>query len=224
MDFLNANEDPKYLKSDEEVKAHIQRENFGVLYFEQVEMHKLQNIDMTDSAKKKTDPHAYRKFVEKQASFYKIPPERVIVLCDDISFAPGRVRIRRSGSAGGHNGIKNIILHTGGQKFPRVRVGVGEKPADYDLADYVLGHFSKEDQKLMDEAFKEAGAAVVGTGRSDYPNQINNVLAFPGVFRGALDVRASDINDEMKVAAAYAIASLVSEEELNADYLMLLFY
>ena len=74
MDFLNADEDPKYLKSDEEVKAHIQRENFGVLYFEQVEMHKLQNVDMTDSVKKKTDPHAYRKFVEKQASFYKIPP------------------------------------------------------------------------------------------------------------------------------------------------------
>ena len=67
---------------------------------------------------------------------------------------------------------------------------------------------------------KEAGAAVVGTGRSDYPNQINNVLAFPGIFRGALDVRARDINDEMKVAAAYAIASLVSDEELNAEYII----
>ncbi len=70
-----------------------------------------------------------------------------------------------------------------------------------------------------DEA-KAGGAAVVGTGRSDYPNQINNVLAFPGIFRGALDVRASDINDEMKVAAAYAIASLVSEEELNPEYII----
>ena len=70
-----------------------------------------------------------------------------------------------------------------------------------------------------DEA-KAGGAAVVGTGRSDYPNQINNVLAFPGIFRGALDVRAKDINDEMKVAAAYAIASLVSEEELNAEYII----
>lgn len=67
---------------------------------------------------------------------------------------------------------------------------------------------------------KEAGAAVVGTGRSDYPNQINNVLAFPGIFRGALDVRARDINDEMKVAAAKAIASLVSDEELNAEYII----
>ncbi len=67
---------------------------------------------------------------------------------------------------------------------------------------------------------KEAGAAVVGTGRSDYPNQINNVLAFPGIFRGALDVRARDINEEMKMAASRAIAGLVSEEELNAEYIM----
>ena len=70
-----------------------------------------------------------------------------------------------------------------------------------------------------DEA-KAAGAAVVSTGRSDYPNQVNNALCFPGIFRGALDVRASDINDEMKVAAAYAIAGLVSDEELNADYIL----
>ena len=70
-----------------------------------------------------------------------------------------------------------------------------------------------------DDAFA-AGAAVVGTGRSDYPNQINNVLAFPGVFRGALDVRASDINEEMKVAAAFAIANLIAEEELRPDYII----
>ena len=70
-----------------------------------------------------------------------------------------------------------------------------------------------------DEA-KEAGAAVVSTGRSDFPNQINNVLAFPGIFRGALDVRASDINAEMKIAASYALANLVSEEELSADYII----
>ena len=65
-----------------------------------------------------------------------------------------------------------------------------------------------------------AGAAVVGSGRSDFKNQINNVLAFPGIFRGALDVRASDINEEMKMAASYAIAGLVSDEELSADYIM----
>lgn len=74
--------------------------------------------------------------------------------------------------------------------------------------------------EIFPEEAKQAGAAVVSTGRSDYPNQVNNVLCFPGIFRGALDVRASDINDEMKVAAAYAIAGLVSEKELNADYIL----
>ena len=70
-----------------------------------------------------------------------------------------------------------------------------------------------------DEA-KAGGAAVVSTGRSDFPNQVNNVLAFPGIFRGALDVRASDINDEMKIAAAYALAGLVSDEELDAEHIL----
>ena len=74
--------------------------------------------------------------------------------------------------------------------------------------------------EIMPDLAKAAGAAVVGTGRSDFPNQINNVLAFPGIFRGALDVRASDINEEMKIAAAKALASLVSDEELSADYII----
>ena len=74
--------------------------------------------------------------------------------------------------------------------------------------------------EIMPNLAKKAGAAVVGTGRSDFPNQINNVLAFPGIFRGALDCRASDINEEMKIAAAKAIASLVSDEELSADYIL----
>ena len=74
--------------------------------------------------------------------------------------------------------------------------------------------------EIMPDEALAAGARVVGTGRSDFPNQINNVLAFPGIFRGALDVRASDINDEMKLAASYAIASLVSDEELTADYIL----
>ena len=74
--------------------------------------------------------------------------------------------------------------------------------------------------EIMPDEALEGGAAVVGTGRSDFPNQINNVLAFPGIFRGALDVRAKDINDEMKVAAAYAIAGLIDEKELNADYII----
>ena len=74
--------------------------------------------------------------------------------------------------------------------------------------------------EIMPDEAKAGGAVVVGTGRSDYPNQINNVVAFPGIFRGALDVRASDINDDMKMAASYAIAGLVAESELNADYIL----
>ena len=74
--------------------------------------------------------------------------------------------------------------------------------------------------EIMPEEAAAGGAAVIGTGRSDYPNQINNVLAFPGIFRGALDVRASDINEEMKMAAVYALAGLVSDEELSSEYIL----
>ncbi len=89
---------------------------------------------------------------------------------------------------------------------------MAEKPILFPMANPV--------PEIMPDLAKKAGAAVIGTGRSDFPNQINNVLAFPGIFRGALDVRAKDINDEMKVAAAYAIAGLVEEEKLNADYII----
>lgn len=84
--------------------------------------------------------------VGEAAKFYKLAPEQVVVLCDDVSFAPGALRIRRKGSAGGHNGLKSIIAHLGSDTFVRFRLGVGEKPSPaYDLADWVLGKFSKED-------------------------------------------------------------------------------
>jgi malate dehydrogenase (oxaloacetate-decarboxylating) len=86
--------------------------------------------------------------------------------------------------------------------------------------DPILFPMANPTPEIMPELAKEAGAAVVGTGRSDYPNQINNVLAFPGIFRGALDVRASDINDEMKIAAAKAIAGFVTDDKLSADYII----
>jgi malate dehydrogenase (oxaloacetate-decarboxylating) len=86
--------------------------------------------------------------------------------------------------------------------------------------DPIIFAMSNPVPEIMPEEAKEAGASVIGTGRSDYPNQINNVLAFPGVFRGALDVRARDINDEMKIAAAYALASLISDSELAPDYII----
>jgi len=87
-------------------------------------------------------------------------------------------------------------------------------------ADPIIFAMSNPTPEIMPDIAKKAGASVVGTGRSDFPNQINNVLAFPGIFRGALDVRASDINDEMKIAAAYALAELVSNEERHADYVI----
>ena len=86
--------------------------------------------------------------------------------------------------------------------------------------DPILFPMANPTPEIMPEEAKAAGAAVIGTGRSDFPNQINNVLAFPGIFRGALDVRASDINDEMKVAAAYAIANIITDEERNAEYII----
>ena len=92
--------------------------------------------------------------------FYKLEPEDFIIIHDDIDLDVGRLRIRRKGSAGGHNGLKSIISHLGSMDFPRVKIGVGEKPKGYDLADYVLGHFSAEDQTVMNEAFKEASDAV----------------------------------------------------------------
>ena len=87
-------------------------------------------------------------------------------------------------------------------------------------ADAIVFPMANPVPEILPDLAKEAGARIVGTGRSDYPNQINNVLAFPGIFRGALDVRASDINDEMKMAASYAIASLVSDDELNEEYIL----
>ena len=99
--------------------------------------------------------------IREVVDFYKVDPEtEFLVIYDDISLAPGHLRIRKKGSAGGHNGIKNIILHLGTQVFPRVRVGVGEKPEGYDLADYVLGHFQGDEKKLMEEAYDRAAAAV----------------------------------------------------------------
>ena len=99
--------------------------------------------------------------VRELVDFYKIDPEEeLIIIYDDIALAPGKLRVRAKGSAGGHNGIKNIILHLGTQVFPRVRVGVGEKPEGYDLADYVLGHFTKEEQAIFAERFDEVYDAV----------------------------------------------------------------
>lgn len=99
--------------------------------------------------------------VGEAASFYKIPPERVVVLHDEISFDPGVIRIRRKGSAGGHNGLKSLIEHLGSDSFPRVKIGVGKKPRpDYDLVDWVLGKMSTADTELLRGRLADIGESV----------------------------------------------------------------
>ena len=99
--------------------------------------------------------------VGQAARFYKIPPERVLVISDDVALPQGKLRIRRSGSAGGHNGLKDIIAHLGSDQFPRVKVGVGGKPhPDSDMADWVLSTFTGADRKAMEESIVRAADAV----------------------------------------------------------------
>ena len=98
--------------------------------------------------------------VGEAAAFYKIPPERVLVLHDEISFDPGMIRIRRKGSAGGHNGLKSIIARLPGEDFPRIKIGVGKKPnPEYDLADWVLGKMPEPDMKAMKARFDDITTA-----------------------------------------------------------------
>lgn len=100
--------------------------------------------------------------IREVIDFYKIDEEEeLIVIYDDISLAPGQLRLRGKGSAGGHNGIKSIIAHLGGQNFRRIKVGVGEKPKGFDLADYVLSRFSKEERKLVEDSLQRASQAAV---------------------------------------------------------------
>ncbi len=99
--------------------------------------------------------------VRQAARFYAIPPERVLVVFDDISLPPGRIRVRAEGSAGGHNGIKSIIAELGSQSFPRVKIGVGDRPhPEYELADWVLGRFSKQEESLVQDAMERACGAI----------------------------------------------------------------
>ena len=98
--------------------------------------------------------------IKEAVDYYKIDPDsELIVFSDDINLDVGNIRIRKKGSAGGHNGLKNIIKMLGTEDFSRIRMGVGEKPVDYDLADYVLGHFSTDERKIMNEGIKNAIAA-----------------------------------------------------------------
>lgn len=119
--------------------------------------------------------------VESLLSYYKLDPEEeMLVIYDDISLAPGNLRIRKKGSAGGHNGIKNIIAQTGTQNFLRIKVGVGEKPKDWDLADYVLGRFDEEERAAVEEAIGHA------------------VLAAELMLQGEVDAAMNEFNAKKK--------------------------
>ena len=99
--------------------------------------------------------------IREVTNFYKIDEtSQLIVVADDISLDVGQIRMRKKGSAGGHNGLKNIIAHLGHENFMRIKMGVGDKPAGYNLADYVLGHFSKEEEKILAESKKTAVLAI----------------------------------------------------------------
>ena len=121
--------------------------------------------------------------VREVLDFYKLDPEEeMVVLYDDISLAPGNIRIRKKGSAGGHNGIKSIIAHAGTQNFMRVKIGVGEKPSGWDLADYVLGHFSEEDQTKLKEVMPDimTATALISQGEADKAmNDFNQIKKIP---------------------------------------------
>ena len=115
--------------------------------------------------------------IGEMVNYYKVDETtELIVISDDISLEAGQIRIRKSGSAGGHNGLKNIIAHLGHEKFIRIRVGVGEKPKGWDLADYVLGHFSGNERKLMEETYSMAAEAIrtiISDGPDAAMNQFN---------------------------------------------------
>ena len=115
--------------------------------------------------------------VREAMRFYKVPLDHIVVVSDDVSLPVGKIRVRRGGSAGGHNGLKDIIAKCGGDSFPRVRIGVGEKPhPDYDMADWVLSTFPAQDRKTVEDAAKRAADAVIciiGKGPDEAMNRFN---------------------------------------------------
>lgn len=126
-------------------------------------------------------PHTYMnlsgKSVLQMSAYFSIPPQRIIVMFDDISLEPGRLRVRADGSAGGHNGIKSVIAEIGSQDFPRVKIGVGAKPhAEQDLADWVLSNFSSVEEKSLSPALKaaaEAALCIIDRGIPETANRYN---------------------------------------------------
>ena len=115
--------------------------------------------------------------IREIADWYKIDNDKIIILYDDISLPVGTIRIREKGSAGGHNGIKSIILNLNSDVFGRIKIGVGEKPSGWDLADYVLGHFSEEDQVHLKEVMPDIISAAVLVAQGDADKAMNDYNA-----------------------------------------------
>lgn len=114
--------------------------------------------------------------VRELKDFYKVSNDKIIIIYDDISLDVGQIRVRQKGSAGGHNGIKSIINHLNNEEFPRIKVGVGDKPRGWDLADYVLGRFSQEEEEVIRETLKRTSTActcMVTKGIDEAMNQFN---------------------------------------------------
>ncbi len=112
--------------------------------------------------------------IRDYVQFYKVDPEnQLLVIYDDISLPPGKIRLRKKGSAGGHNGIKNIIAHLKTENFKRIKIGVGKKPAGWDLKDYVLGHFNKEERALVEDAFGRSAQAAALIVRDEFDKAMN---------------------------------------------------
>jgi PTH1 family peptidyl-tRNA hydrolase len=114
--------------------------------------------------------------VRQLVDYYKVSAQDIIVIYDDISLDVGQLRIRKKGSAGGHNGIKSIISHLGTDEFPRIKIGVGEKPKDWDLADYVLSRFKEDEEKIIREALKDSSDAcrmIISDGMDAAMNKYN---------------------------------------------------
>ncbi len=115
--------------------------------------------------------------IREFSAFYKIPPEKIIIICDDISLAPGRIRIRRKGSAGGHNGLKSIIYQLCSDEFVRIKIGVGApQHEDYELADYVLGRFSREEIPVLEDSIirtKKSVEEIISRGVDSAMNKYN---------------------------------------------------
>ena len=139
--------------------------------------------------------------VREMANYFKIDPEtELIVIYDDIDLEPGQLRIRKQGSAGGHNGIKDIIRQLGTEKFLRIKVGVGAKPKGWDLADHVLGRFSTEERKLVDEAIEKAAKAVdimISQGADAAMNEITEKYLYRNREQKKRHKKAVTVNDEI---------------------------